>query len=170
MLTQLAIMFVVLTLVRSGQLRASRWDQFEFAEALWRISAQRMKVKVEHLLPLSSKTKGLLSKLKQIGSDDLLFPPTTNRYQPMSDNTMRKALFTLGCGGNTAGNSKAGANGFRATASLILNEHGFKSDAIERQLTCQKRNGVMAVYTHHARYTEERTKMMQWWAHYCEDV
>jgi integrase len=129
-----------------------------------------MKMKVEHLVPLSAQAIELLTKLKDIsGSDDLLFPSATNRYKPMSDNTMRKAIFTLGYDGKTAGKSKAVPHGFRATASSILNEEGFNPDAIERQLAHQERNGVRAAYTHHARYMEERTKMMQWWADYIDE-
>ena len=170
LLTQLAIKLLVLTFVRSGELRAARWDEFEFGESLWRIPAERMKMKVEHLVPLSTQTIELLTKLKDIsGGDDLLFPSTTNRYKPMSDNTMRKAIFTLGYDGKTAGKSKAVPHGFRATASSILNEEGFNPDAIERQLAHQERNGVRAAYTHHARYMEERTKMMQWWADYLDE-
>ena len=81
---------------------------------------------------------------------------------------MRKAIFTLGYDGKTAGKSKAVPHGFRATASSILNEEGFNPDAIERQLAHQERNGVRAAYTHHARYMDERIKMMQWWANFLD--
>jgi integrase len=128
-----------------------------------------MKMKVEHLVPLSTQTIELLAKLKVInGSNNLLFPSTTNRYKPMSNNTMRKAIFTLGYDGKTASKSKAVPHGFRATASSILNEEGFNPDAIERQLAHQERNGVRAAYTHHARYMDERIKMMQWWANFLD--
>jgi len=126
-------------------------------------------MKVEHLVPLSTQTIELLAKLKVInGSNNLLFPSTTNRYKPMSNNTMRKAIFTLGYDGKTASKSKAVPHGFRATASSILNEEGFNPDAIERQLAHQERNGVRAAYTHHARYMEERSQMMQWWANFLD--
>jgi len=126
-------------------------------------------MKVEHLVPLSTQTIELLAKLKVInGSNNLLFPSTTNRYKPMSNNTMRKAIFTLGYDGKTASKSKAVPHGFRATASSILNEEGFNPDAIERQLAHQERNGVRAAYTHHARYMDERIKMMQWWANFLD--
>jgi integrase len=58
----------------------------------------------------------------------------------------------------------------RATASSILNEEGFNRDAIERQLAHLERNKVRGAYTHHAEYLDERTRMMQWWADYLDQV
>ena len=91
-----------------------------------------------------------------------------NRTKTMSDNTMRQAVFRMGFDGKTLGKSKAVPHGFRATASSILNEEGFNPDAIERQLAHEERNGVRAAYTHHARYIDERTKMMQWWGDFLD--
>lgn len=167
LLTQLAIKLLVLTFVRPGELRAATWREFDIAGRIWRIPAERMKMKVEHLVPLSTQTIELLAMLKEINRrEDLLFPCVTNRDKAMSDNTMRQAIFRLGYDGKTAGKSKAVPHGFRATASSILNEVGFNPDAIERQLSHQERNGVRAAYTHHARYMEDRTKMMQFWSDY----
>lgn len=59
-------------------------------------------------------------------------------------------------------NIKRVHHGFRAAASTILNEHGFKSDAIERQLSHVERNSVRASYNH-AQYLQDRREMMQWW-------
>ena len=61
-------------------------------------------------------------------------------------------------------------HGFRATASSILNETGFNPDAIERQLAHKERNSVRAAYTYHARYLDERRRMMQWWANYLDEM
>jgi len=89
---------------------------------------------------------------------------------PISDNTMRLAMFRMGYDGKTKGKSRATPHGFRANASSILNENDFNPDAIERQLSHMERNGVRAAYTHHARYLEERTRMMQWWADYLGEI
>ena len=64
---------------------------------------------------------------------------------------------------------KATGHGFRATASTILNEHGFTPDVIERQLAHTERNKVRAAYNH-AEHLPERRKMMQWWADYLEGI
>ena len=159
---------MVLTFVRSGELRGATWDEFDIEGRVWRIPADRMKMKVEHLVPLSNQALEVLLRLKEISNGELLFPSVTNRKKPMSDNTMRQAIFRMGYDGEVEGKSKAVPHGFRATASSILNEQGFNPDAIERQLAHQERNGVRAAYTHHARYIDERIKMMQWWADYLD--
>jgi integrase len=66
-------------------------------------------------------------------------------------------------------NSRMIGQGFRSTASTILNEHGFRRNLIERQLAHNKRNAVRAAYNH-ARYLPERRKMMRWWADYLDEV
>jgi integrase len=121
-----------------------------------------MKMGTEHLVPLSHQSLSALLQVQQISNQyELLFPSEKDRRKSMSDNTMRKAMFKLGYDGNTKGKSKATPHGFRANASSILNEKGFNADAVERQLSHMERNGVRAAYTHHARFIEERTLMMQ---------
>ena len=168
-LTKLSIKLLVLTFVRSLELRGAKWEEFNFEDKLWRIPAERMKMKVEHLVPLSAQAVDVLNQIRVItGRYDLLFPSEVSRHKTMSDNTMRKAIFRMGFDGQTHGKSKAVPHGFRATASSILNEEGFNPDAIERQLAHQERNGVRAAYTHHARYMPERERMMQWWADFLD--
>jgi len=165
LLTKLAVKLLVLTFVRSGELRGARWEEFDLGEAIWRIPASRMKMSEEHIVPLSRQAIELIEELKSIsGQYDLVFPSERRRTQCMSDNTMRRAIFKMGYDGETEGKSKAVPHGFRATASSILNEQGFNPDAIERQLSHRERNGVRAAYTHHARYLGDRQEMMQWWA------
>ncbi|WP_460236816.1 tyrosine-type recombinase/integrase [Aurantivibrio plasticivorans] len=171
LLTQLAIKLLLLTFVRPGELRAAKWDEFDLEAGVWRIPGIRMKMGTDHIVPLSSQSLAVLSELHAItGKYELVFPSERNRRECMSDNTMRRAIFKLGYDGNTEGKSKAVPHGFRATASSILNETGFNPDAIERQLSHIERNGVRAAYTHHARYLDERTKMMQWWANYLDNL
>lgn len=171
LLTQLAIKLLLLTFVRSGELRGARWEEFDTDNKLWRIPPERMKMKTEHLVPLSNQAIEILEQIRLItDSYDLLFPSERIRTAPMSDNTMRRAIFKLGYDGNTEGKSKAVPHGFRATASSILNEQGFNPDAIERQLAHMERNSVRAAYTHHARYLDERIEIMQWWADYLGEM
>jgi integrase len=81
----------------------------------------------------------------------------------MSENTILFALYRMGY------QYKATGHGFRATASTILNEHGFNSDVIEHQLAHNERNKVRAAYNH-AQYLPERRKMMQWWADFLDQA
>jgi integrase len=171
LLTKLAIKLLVLTFVRSGELRGAAWSEFDLEGKTWRIPATRMKMKTEHLVPLSDQALEVIQEIRPITSQySLVFPSERHRHEPMSDNTMRKAIFNMGYDGNTPGKSKSVPHGFRATASSILNEQGFNPDAIERQLAHMERNSVRAAYTHHARYLEERAGMMQWWADYVDQM
>lgn len=171
LLTKLALKLLVLTFVRSGELRGALWGEFDLKEAVWRIPAERMKMGTPHIVPLSRQAIDVIEAIRPItGKYPLLFPSERRRTECMSDNTMRRAIFKMGYDGKTPGKSKAVPHGFRATASSILNEEGFKPDAIERQLSHQERNGVRAAYTHQAEYLEERVTMMQWWADYLDEV
>jgi integrase len=171
LITKLVIKLLLLTFVRSGELRGARWEEFNFEEKLWRIPAQRMKMKTEHLVPLSKQAISLLEKIHPIsGQYDLVFPSERRRTDCMSDATLLRAIYRLGYDGKTAGKPHCVPHGFRATASSILNEQGFNPDAIERQLAHLERNGVRAAYTHHARYLDDRAKMMQWWADYLDSM
>ncbi|MBL4828026.1 MAG: tyrosine-type recombinase/integrase [Spongiibacteraceae bacterium] len=171
LLTRLAIELLVLTFVRPGELRGARWPEFDFEGKFWRIPGRRMKMKTDHVVPLSSQSLTVLKQLRPItGRYELVFPSERVRSEAMSDDTMRRAIFKLGYDGAEEGKSKVTPHGFRATASSILNETGFNPDAIERQLSHMERNGVRAAYTHHARYLEERTEMMQWWADYLDSL
>lgn len=169
LITKLAIELLILTFVRSGELRGVRWEEFNLEEKLWRVPAHRMKMKIEHLVPLSKQAISVLEQIHQIsGQYDLVFPSERKRTDCMSDGTLRLAIYRLGYDGKTAGKTHCVPHGFRATASSILNEQGFNPDAIERQLAHLERNGVRAAYTHHARYLDDRVKMMQWWADYID--
>ena len=171
LLTKLAVELLLLTFVRSGELRAAKWSEFDLDNSLWTIPAERMKMKTEHLVPLSRQAKEVLERLRPIsGQYELVFPSEKRRTNPMSDNTMRKAVFTMGYDGNTEGKSKCVPHGFRSMASGALNEAGFNRDAIERQLSHQERNKVRAAYIHTAEFMADRVKMMQWWADYLDQL
>ncbi len=169
LLTRLAIELLILTFVRPGELRGARWGEFDLDEKVWRIPGERMKMGTDHMVPLSRQALEVLEQIRPISSQyEFVFPSERRRTECMSDNTMRRAIFKLGYDGTVAGKSKVTPHGFRATASSILNETGFNPDAIERQLSHMERNGVRAAYTHHARYMDDRKKMMQWWADYLD--
>jgi len=163
--TRLALRFLVLTFVRTGELRGAKWEEIDLDAKEWRIPSERMKMKSEHLVPLSRQAIAMLKELKPItGQYELVFPGVRNYHKPMSENTLLFALYRMGC------KDRATPHGFRATASSILNEQNFNRDAIERQLSHQEWNKVRGAYTHHAEYLKERKKIMQWWADYLDDL
>jgi len=163
-ITQYALKFLLLTFVRPGELRFAKWSEINIDDELWRIPAERMKMRSEHLVPLSKQALAVLKDLKSLtGHRELLFPSRNGQGKPMSENTMTYALYRLGY------HSRAVPHGFRSTASTILNEQGWRSDIIERQLAHKERNEVRAAY-HRSEYLPDRKKMMQHWADYLADL
>ena len=164
--TRLAIRMVVLTFVRTSELRAARWSEFENLDtenALWRIPAERMKMKTEHIVPLAPQAVAVLRELRALPGSEaspFLFP-SPSRENCMSNNTMLFAMYRMGYHGRST------VHGFRAMASTALNEMGFRPDIIERQLAHQERNEVRAAYNR-AEYLSERRAMMKHWADYLD--
>jgi len=163
-LTKLALQFLLLTFVRTTELRAAQWNEIHWKKAEWRIPAERMKMREEHIVPLSRQALVLLRGIQEhSGTRPYVFPNEINPSTFMSENTMLYALYRMGY------RNRATGHGFRSTASTILNEHEFRPDVIERQLAHSERNSVRAAYNH-AQYLPERRKMMQWWADYLDKV
>jgi integrase len=160
--TQLALQLLAMTFVRTNELIGAEWTEFDLDGALWTVPAGRMKMKQEHLVPLSQQAIARLNELKAIGVGSRFVFPGRVRDKPVSNNTMLFALYRLGYKGKMTG------HGFRAVASTILNESGFRSDVIERQLAHSERDDVRAAYNR-AEYLPERKKMMQQWADYLQN-
>ena len=116
-----------------------------------------MKMKTEHVVPLSRQAGEVLRELRAIGGGSRYVFPGRNPDKPISNNTMLFALYRLGYKGKMTG------HGFRAVASTTLNERGFRADVIERQLAHCERNDIRGAYNR-AEYLPERRKMMQQWA------
>ncbi|WP_227094817.1 tyrosine-type recombinase/integrase [Aeromonas veronii] len=160
--TRLAIHLLMLTMTRPGEVRFARWDEFDLARAEWRIPAERMKMRVPHIVPLSRQALVVLEELRQIsGHCELLFPSERKLTNPISENTLSYAMGRMGYKGI------ATPHGFRALASTILNEECFDPDVIERQLAHAERNKVRAAY-HRAEYLDDRRKLLQWLADFYE--
>lgn len=162
--TRIALRLMVLTFARTTELRAARWSEFEKldgTEPIWRIPAERTKMKREHIVPLVPQAVTLLRELEALPSSQasaFVFPsPAREGY--MSNNTMLYALYRMGYHG------RATVHGFRTMASTALNEMGFRSDVIERQLAHQERNAVRAAYNRAEYLTERRAMMLRWADH-----
>lgn len=164
LLTKLAVKFLLLTFVRTGEMRGADWNEIDFDKAEWRIPAERMKMRETHIVPLSSQAIAILRELKALtGQGRYVFPNQNKPAAKMSENTVLYALYRMGY------HSRATGHGFRSTASTVLHEHGFQSDVIERQLAHTERNQVKAAYNH-AQYLSERRKMMQWWGDFLDQM
>lgn len=160
-----ALQLAPLVFVRPGELRKAEWEEFDLDAAVWRIPAQRMKMKDAHTAPLSSQAVAILRDLHPLtGSGRYVFPGARSASRPMSDGAINAALRRMGFDKDTMT-----GHGFRALASTRLNEMGWAPDVIERQLAHAERNKVRAAYNR-AQYMEERTRMMQAWADYLDGL
>ena len=154
-----------LVFTRPGELRNATWAEFDLdsPEPLWRIPAERMKMRREHLVPLSIQAAGMLRELRTITGTNphgLLFPGLV-AGKPISDATLGQALRRLGYGPD-----RIVPHGFRAMASTALNEQGHAPDIIELQLA-HRDSSVRAVYNRSTRLPERRS-MMQSWSDYLD--
>lgn len=163
-LTKLGFKLLFLTFVRSAELREATWSEIDFDKKEWRIPAERMKMKEEHIVPLAKQSIELLKQIRELTATeygDFIFPSRQSPRKTMSENTFLKVIDNLGYKGQTT------AHGCRGTASTILNENGWRADVIERQLAHGERDQIRAAYNH-AQYLPERVTMMQWWADYLD--
>lgn len=155
---KLGIKLIILTFVRSIELRGAKWEEFDFDKAQWHIPAERMKMRKKHIVPLAKQSLNILSQLKEINNhSEYVFPNIHNPKKHMNENALLYIIKKMGY------QDKTTVHGFRAMVSTILNEQGYRPDAIERQLAHAERNSVRAAYNH-AEYMPERAKMMQEWA------
>jgi len=159
-LTKLALEFIFLTMVRTKELRGALWSEIDWEKKLWRVPAERMKMSKPHVTPLSERALEILQEIRGMRqSDKYIFPDLFHYGNIMGEHIMLCALYRMGYKG------KLTVHGFRGTASTILNENGFNSDWIEKQLAHCPSNSVRADYNH-AQYIPQRQKMMDWWAEY----
>jgi len=162
--TRLALRLAPHVFVRPGELRHAVWAEIDLEAAVWRIPAARMKMKREHVLPLSTQSVAILTEAKQLtGSGRYVFPSVRTSRRPMSENTINAALRGMGYG-----TDDMTGHGFRSTASTLLNESGkWSTDAIEKALAHKDTDQVRAAY-HRGTHWEERVRMAQWWSDYLD--
>ncbi len=161
--TRIAMKLIILTFVRTAELRFARWSEFEGLEGqkpIWRIPASRMKMRRDHLVPLPPQAVRQLNELRKLNRQSEFLFPAPSRSGVMSENTLLFALYRMGYHG------RATVHGFRSTASTILNENNFNRDWIEIQLAhCEK--GVRGIYNA-AEWMPGRRRMLCWWANFLD--
>jgi integrase len=168
-------------MVPPGELRLTEWIEFDEANRVWLIPAEKMKMRDDHEAPISRQALAILSNLRPLsGQCRYLF--SYDDDAPMSDNTLNKALRIMGY--DTGPGGERCAHGFRSTASTLLNEEGaFDGDVVEsqlahsteekkrrrrdevvwRQLGKGDKNKIRGIYNR-AAYWAERVRLMQHWA------
>jgi integrase len=159
-ITRLAMQVSPHVMARPGELRMADWSEFEIDNAVWKIPAERMKMRRPHQIPLSRQVLAYLEELFALtGPNGFVFPAFHTWRRPMSENTMNQAFRRMGYA-----TGEVTAHGLRTTASTLLNESGkWSPDAIERSLAHADANSVRGVYNR-GRYWDERVAMHQWWS------
>ena len=164
--TVLAMNFLILTFVRSSELRFADWSEFDIdcAEPLWVIPSTRMKMRGEHYVPLSSQAVCILKEMQEYsGKNGYVFTQVRNSQKAMSENTMLYFSNRLGYAGRNT------INGLRTLAYKVLSESGlWYHNVIEEQLACTELNKIHRYNRN--KYLKERRKMMVWWANYVKTI
>lgn len=162
--TRCAFKLMWWTLCRPNEAVEAKWSEFDLDKSEWRIPAERMKKRKEHVVPLPRQAVEMLRVQHGLtGHYEHVFPGRDDRQKPMSMASFRQMLNVLGWAG------KFSPHATRTTGSTRLNEMGFSADWIERQLAHTEPNSVRRTYNH-ADYLLDRTKMMQKWADILEDL
>lgn len=166
LVTKCALRLAPLVFVRPGELRKAEWSEIDLDSAQWNIPAARMKMREPHLVPLSTQSIAILRELYALtGRGRYVFPSARTGDRPMSDNAILSALRRMGIA-----KEEMTGHGFRAMARTVLDEvlH-VRPDYIEHQLAHSVRDPNGRAYNRTA-HLAERTKMMQMWADYLDDL
>ncbi|MEY2885057.1 MAG: hypothetical protein RL490_2781 [Pseudomonadota bacterium] len=150
-ITRLALKIAPHVMTRPGELRQALWEEFDLDNAIWRIPAGRMKVRLAHAVPLSRQVVAYLRAVQEFsGPTGFVFPAFHTTRRPMSENTMNQAFRRMGFT-----KDEVTSHGLRTTASTLLNQSGkWHPDAIERALAHGDSDAVRGIYNR-GQYWEE---------------
>ncbi len=163
-ITKTATKIILLTAVRTQELRFARWQDIDLEKGIWEIPAEVMKMKRPHVVPLSKQVIELFNSLKPLsGHYELVFIGRNDHRKPISKESVNQVIELLGYKGRLTG------HGFRHTMSTILHEEGFNTAWIETQLAHIDKNAIRGTYNH-AQYMDGRREMMQWYADYMDEL
>ncbi|KLU14912.1 MULTISPECIES: tyrosine-type recombinase/integrase [Xenorhabdus] len=150
--------------VRPGELRTAEWSEIDLDKAVWEISAEKMKMRRPHIVPLSRQALDILEQIKPMtGQGKYVFQGRNDASKPMSDMALNVLIKRIGYAGRATG------HGFRHTMSTILHEQGYPSEWIETHLAHVDKNSIRGTYNH-AQYLDGRREMLQWYADYMEKL
>lgn len=158
--TRCLLEWQLLTLIRPAEASATAWAEIDIENREWRIPAERMKAKREHIVPLSDQALEILEIMPPIsGRREHVFPSRNDSRKPMNSQTANAALKRIGYGG------KLVAHGLRSIASTAMNEATFNPDIIEAALAHSDKNEVRRAYNR-STYLLKRKELMSWWGLY----
>ena len=157
-----------LVALRPSEAREAKWNEIDFEKRLWVIPKERMKMRSEHIVPLSAQAVNILQEIYPFTKNsEYIFQSPRDRMAPLSNNSINKALQILGFKSEQTG------HGFRhifsTTAHEKIAEHGLHSLVIEACLSHKDKNKIRSTYNK-AQYIPERTQLMQWYADYLDSI
>lgn len=160
---RIAFKLLLLTALRTCELRYSQWHNVDFESREWYIPKELMKMNEAHVVFLSDQAVALLKRLHEItGHQEWMFlNPRPIKHPVISENFATNIIKSMSY------QSKLVGHGFRALFSTVCNEHKKSKDAVERQLAHRERNPSRAAYDRSYHY-EERKEILQWWADYLD--
>jgi integrase len=164
LVTRCLIEWQLHTMTRPSESAKAQWSEIDLENRLWVIPAERMKMRLEHKVPLSPQAIEILARLKPLSGDRThLFPSYINHHKHCNVESANKALSRMGY------KNRLVAHGLRALASTTLNELGHDPDVIEAALAHVDKNEVRRAYNR-AEYLERRRVLMCWWSQHIEDA
>lgn len=163
--TQLAMILMLLTFVRTSELIKAKWSEIDFEKCMWIIPAERMKMKRDHLVPLSAQSVTAFKELQKLnGHRPYVFPGQRDPLSHMSNGAVLMALYRMGYKGEHTG------HGFRALGmSTLMEELAIPHAVIDVQLAHEKKNDIDAAYNR-AKFLTQRVEMMGKWGNYIEKM
>lgn len=165
--TRRAVWLSLYTFGRPQEIRMARWEDIDFEEKLWIIPAAMMKMRRDHVVPLSEQVLKIFEEQRKevaVLNTEWVFPSQVRHKNPMSDGTVNKAIKNLGYGQDMV------AHGFRALARTTIREKlRYDSEIIEKQLAHKTKNPLGEAYDR-TQFLDERRKMMQDWADYVDSL
>ena len=162
MLVVLAARLLIITGLRTGELRGAMWQEIDADAAVWEIPAERMKMRRPHIVPLSLQAQAIIMRIREMtGRYPYIFPGRNDPRKTMSEASINQVFKRIGYAGRVTG------HGFRHTMSTILHEQGYNTAWIETQLAHVDKNSIRGTYNH-AQYLDGRREMLQWYADYMD--
>jgi integrase len=167
-ITKLGLKYTSMTFLRPENVRGLQWERIDFDKKLITYLPEEMKNGLKHVVPLTDQLIDVLNEAAQLSKDRSIyvFPSPQSNTRILSENTLNVALKRMGYRGRMT------SHGFRHTASTLLHDnlhiHKVASDAIELQMA-HKDGSIRGVYNH-AQYLPERTRLMEWWCDYMDEI
>ncbi len=162
--TKNALKIIPYLALRPIELRSLEWSHINLKDNLIVIPANKMKMRLEHIIPITSTVKQMIEELREHTADNkYLFANAVYKDRYMSENTINTALRRMGFS-----KDEIVSHGFRSMFSTIAHEKSnFKPYVIETQLAHSVGNSVSQAYNR-AKYLDERVELMQWWSDYLD--